>query len=74
MVVKYKPGKELLIADALSRSFITDHSSLLDEEIQAQVCMIRNSLPINDIQYNQFCNETLNDPSLMILRKLIEKD
>lgn len=38
ITVKYKPGKELLLADALSRAYMdTDNFSILEDEIQAQV-------------------------------------
>ncbi|XP_018402108.1 PREDICTED: uncharacterized protein K02A2.6-like [Cyphomyrmex costatus] len=70
--VQYKPGKELYLADALSRSYLTDESSLLDEEIEAQVCMIRDNLPISDPQYKRFIHETLHDANLQLLRQYIE--
>ncbi|XP_018364694.1 PREDICTED: uncharacterized protein K02A2.6-like, partial [Trachymyrmex cornetzi] len=69
--VQCKPGKELYLADALSRAYMTDESSLLDEEILAQVCMIRDNLPISDPQYIRFVHETLNDDSLQLLKQYI---
>lgn len=71
--VKYKPGKKLYLADALSRSYTIDNTSFLDEEIQAQVCMIRDNLPISDAQYKRFQYETRNYPSMQLLKKFIEK-
>lgn len=45
--VKYKPGKELLLADALSRSFRSDETLNLEEEINAQVCLLEETFPIS---------------------------
>ena len=47
ITVKYKPGKSLLLAVALSRSFIEDTNINLEKEIQEQVCLIKESLPIS---------------------------
>ncbi|XP_063635107.1 uncharacterized protein K02A2.6-like [Cydia splendana] len=40
IIVKYKPGKDLLIADALSRHNLKTNDNLLEQEIEAQVRMV----------------------------------
>lgn len=44
--VQYKPGKEMHIADALSRAFLPVTSSL-DKDIEAQVHMVISNLPVS---------------------------
>ena len=45
--VIYKPGKELFLADALSRAYLLNEKDSFDQEIEAYVCMIEESLPIS---------------------------
>ena len=45
--VMYKPGKELFLADALSRAYLLNEKDNFDEEIEAHVCMIKVNLSIS---------------------------
>jgi len=65
MTLECNIKKELYLANALSRAYL---SSLLDEEILTQVCMIKDSLSISDWQYKCFMQETLYDANLQLLR------
>ena len=47
--VCYRPGKQLVIADALSRAYINDKSyDNFDNELQAQVCLVVSELNVTD--------------------------
>lgn len=50
----YKPGKELLLADAPSWSYIYDNTPLLDDEINSQIIMIIDNMSMTDILYKKF--------------------
>ena len=66
--VQYKPGKEMYIADALSRAYLPVTSSP-DIEIEAQVHMVISNLPVSNEKLEEFRKETTND---VTLTKLIE--
>ena len=57
MTIKFTPGKDLAIADALSRAFLPQ---LPDDELnlESQVHMVLNSLPISDEMLRTFQIET----------------
>lgn len=73
IVVTYKPGKEMFLADALSRSYIQDNSPLIEDEIQSQVTMTLENIPMTDILYRKFQLETNADQQLHLLKTLIHK-
>lgn len=68
----YKPGKQLIIADALSRAYIKEQTSEnFDNEIQAQVCLIISELNVTKEKLNEITSETLKDQELISLKKVI---
>lgn len=70
--VKYKPGKELYIADTLSRdSMLDDEIDLGDLDIEAQVGLIEINATPERLQ--QLKDETLKDEGLQKLVKLIRE-
>lgn len=51
--VKYKPGKEMHIADALSRVFLKEHhEKILDEELE--VNFVSQQLPVSEEKLQKF--------------------
>ncbi|GCB72887.1 hypothetical protein scyTo_0002237 [Scyliorhinus torazame] len=61
----YTPGKELIIADALSRSITTPHEqSDFICHIEAQVQLCTSDLPASDNRVVQIDEETAKDPLL----------
>ncbi|KAK9711112.1 RNase H-like domain found in reverse transcriptase [Popillia japonica] len=46
--VRYKRGKELVIADALSRAYLNEDDDHFDIEINAQVCLIKSYVNVSD--------------------------
>ena len=63
MTIKFTPGKDLAIADALSRAFLPQ---LPDDELnlESQVHMVLNNLPISDEMLRTFQIETSTDQVL----------
>ena len=60
MTIKFTPGKDLAIADALSRAFLPQ---LLDDELnlESQVHMVLNNLPISDYMLRTFHLDNVGD-------------
>lgn len=71
--IKYKPGRELLLADALSRSYLDDDDNNFDQEIQLYVCVVEESLPISIDKKQEFIIATENDNDLQTLKNYIVK-
>ena len=62
VTAEYTPGKDLVVADALSRSPINvESNSELQEEIGAYVGSITSSWPISDQRLNDVVNESQKD-------------
>lgn len=68
--VQYKPGKEMHIADTLSRAFLPV-TCTLDNEIEAQVHMVISNLPVSSEKLDEFKKETKNDETLMKLTETV---
>ncbi|KAF2888797.1 hypothetical protein ILUMI_17376 [Ignelater luminosus] len=70
-----KPGKELFIADALSRAFVDESVETefytLNEEVIFQVNALIENLPIADRILDKIKNETCKDTELIELKKYI---
>lgn len=74
IIVKYKPGKDLLIADALSRDCVYKNSSeekILETEVEAHVGLVINALPITSEKLKIFKDETKNDTELETIKQYI---
>lgn len=68
--VHYRPGKDLVIADTLSRAFVqenADESTLEEFEVNAI-----QTLPISAEYCEKLKRETLNDPTLQQVKVLVE--
>ena len=69
--VKYKPGKDLLLADALSRAYIVDEKHDYQTVIENEVCMLMPDFPISIEKKEDFKIETNKDETLKIVKKFI---
>ena len=68
--VKYRPGKELFIADTLSRAYLPEEASdICSEEFEVNVI---HTLPISESKLEIFKEETAKDPSLQELKLTVE--
>ena len=69
LIVTYRPGKELLIADTLSRAYLPDEGgNILDEELEVNLI---NTLPISENKLELIKYETLQDPPLQQLKQTV---
>lgn len=69
--VQYKPGKELYLADALSRNFINNLDYIQDREIEAHVGLVLTALDIPTDKIKTYQSETNKDETLKLLKTYI---
>ena len=68
--VKYKPGKEMHIADSLSRVFLKEHhEKLLDEELE--INFVTHQLPVSEEKLKEFKEATKEDAELSLVANVI---
>lgn len=70
--VQYKPGKQMLVADALSRAYLTDETP--DLSYQSVTVHSVSSLAVTSEKAAQLVAETRNDPTLSKVVQWIETD
>lgn len=71
----YKKGPELHIADTLSRSFENSVDSQFEaycNEIEYQLCLVKEINPVSDQRLQQIKNETMHDTTLIKLISLLQ--
>ena len=73
LIVKWKPGKEMYLPDTLSRAYLPQCSTTLEDEIQVEVHDVRNNLPVSESWYKTFVEETRQDDQLCRLVEVIRK-
>ena len=69
----YKPGKELLVADHLSRSYLNNCDKDYNLDLEIHVGMIIESFQISDRQLIEFKQETKNDQELKLISKYVRQ-
>lgn len=75
--VKYKPGKEMVIADALSRAYLEKSTDEIDEDEELYnlenelICEIKATLPFSREKREKLVKETKEDETLVCLKKYI---
>ena len=71
-MIVYKPGKEMVIADALLRAFVKDMATdTMEEELSCSVSMILKNSILPDVQLQKIKEATLEDTSLQQLSNII---
>ena len=71
-ILRYKPGKDLNIADTLSRAYIPDcGSDQMEEELTCAINLVINNIPATDKRMQEIRDGTKNDKSLRILKRMI---
>ena len=72
--LKFRPGKEMVLADTLSRAYIpsnpTDNS--LEEELECAVHLITDNAPISDARLDEIKQMTKVDKALITLMTTIQ--
>ncbi len=69
-VIKHKPGKDLVVADTLSRAPLPDTDPEIEKEISCYVHTLLSTLPVTDEKMARLKRATSEDESLQQLRKL----
>lgn len=73
--IKYTPGKHMYLADTLSRDFDScgcDKVVDLDDDIELQVALLLDNLPIVKNDLDILISHTKNDKTLCLLLKYVE--
>ena len=68
--IYYKPGKEMLLADTLSRAYSEDYERSATES-EVECIHATHFLPVPDHQLKELQRETACDPTLQFLKKAI---
>lgn len=72
----YKPGKHLLIADALSRAYVNENVNddvNFAKELEAQVCLLNLNLNVSNQKLKEIQTETNKDLELQKLKSFVVK-
>lgn len=72
VTIKYKPGKYLFIADALSRAFLNNPDLKSNAEMEYSVHCVTKYLPISDKRKLQISEEINNDLVLKQVKTFID--
>ena len=62
--VTYRPGKQLVLADTLSRAYLPEYGESIEEKFDINILQ---TLPISDTKLHQLKEETKKDPQLQQL-------
>ena len=68
--ISYKPGKEVLLADTLSRAYSEDYERSASKS-EVECINATHFLPVPDHQLNELQRETACDPTLQFVKKAI---
>ncbi|XDV38013.1 hypothetical protein PO909_007505 [Leuciscus waleckii] len=73
LMVRYVPGKELHIADALSKAYLQEHCTQDSrEEDEIEVSFILHQLPVSKKKKKQFQSATVEDEELRLVREAVQ--
>lgn len=72
ITIIHKPGKDIPLADTLSRTSLPDHDNSLSEGMDLQVHMVYRSLPVSDTKLKEIQTETEKDTQLTLLRRTVK--
>ena len=69
--VKYVPGSELSVADALSRAYSEETNESLITDLEVNEVQLTAHLPISQERYSEFQQATVADPTLKALSTVV---
>ncbi|XP_026054529.1 uncharacterized protein K02A2.6-like [Carassius auratus] len=70
--IVHRPGKDIPIADTLSRKSISYRLKSLDEDMDAQIHTVVDNLPVSDSKLTSIRKATEQDPQFSSLRSVIK--
>ena len=71
--VKYRPGVELSVADALSRSYLPETAETLIPDLEVNEVHLTTHLPISPEKYVEMQQATAADPVMQALTSIIQQ-
>ena len=71
--VKYRPGVELSVADALSRSYLPETAETLIPDLEVNEVHLTTHLPISPEKYVEMQQATAADPVMQALASIIHQ-
>ena len=72
--VKYRPGVELSVADALSRSYLPETAETLIPHLEVNEVHLTTHLPISPDKYVEMQQATAADPVMQALTSIIQQE
>ena len=74
--VDYVPGKELHIADALSRSHLpySNNDQTISDDSDVMIHTVYSNLPLSSLKKNEIQSITNSDPQMIMLKEYILQD
>ncbi|KAI8506223.1 hypothetical protein Bbelb_156500 [Branchiostoma belcheri] len=72
LVVQHRPGKDIPVADALSRLYLEETDGM-SETFEAQVHMVTSNLPVSSRRMEEVRRETREDSQLVTLKGTIKE-
>ena len=70
--IKYLPGVELSVADALSRSYLPETTETLISDLEVNEVHLTTHLPISPEKYVELQQATADDPVMQALSSIIQ--
>ena len=65
LTLEHTPGKQLVVADTLSRSFSAkEEKSTTESEVYIHVCAVKSNLPVSERKWAELAEATANDQEL----------
>ena len=69
--LEYSPGKSMVVSDALSRAYLNNHSTEIDDvDLIHSIQLTFDTLPISEAHLNQLQQETASDNILQQLKEV----
>ncbi|RXN35722.1 sec1 family domain-containing 2-like protein [Labeo rohita] len=69
----HRPGKDIPVADKLSRKSLSDQDTSLSEGMDIQVHTVYSSLSVSDSKLEEIRTQTEKDPQFQILKGVIQR-
>ena len=70
--VKYRPGVDLTLADALGRSYLPETTETLISDLEVNEVHLTTHFPISPEKYVEFQQATTADPVMQALSSIIQ--
>ena len=75
LTLEYVPGKQLVVADTLSRAFSRNTpSSSTEAEVEVYVCCVKSSIPVSEKRWQLIAQETALDEVLREVIRCVQEE